>query len=65
MADVTDIYTILNKRNILKQMSDSDFEAFVPAFADLLNAYTFERLLDDYNKNLPEVSKDWNNLKKK
>ena len=65
MADVTDIYTILNKRNILKQMSDSDFDAFVPSFAYLLHAYTFERLLDDYNKNLPEVYKDWNNLKKK
>ena len=65
MADVTDIYTILNKRNILKEMSDEDFEAFLPEFAHLLHAYTFERLLADYNSNLPEVSKDWNNLKKK
>ena len=46
-------------------MSDSDFDAFLPPSHICLHAYTFERLLDDYNKNLPEVSKDWNNLKRK
>ena len=58
MEDVTDIYTILNKRNILKQMTDEDFEAFLPGFADLLHAYTFNQLLADYNSNLCDISKD-------
>jgi 16S rRNA G966 N2-methylase RsmD len=60
-----DIYEYLNKRNILREMSDEQFELFLPEFCHALEQYTFKQLLSDYNNNLTNSPKDWTNLKNK
>ena len=60
-----DIYEYLNKRNILKNMTDENFELFLTDFSQALENYTFEQLVTDYNNTLTDDLKDWNNLKKK
>jgi 16S rRNA G966 N2-methylase RsmD len=60
-----DIYEYLNKRNILKNMTDEQFGLFIPGFSKALEVYTFKQLVTDYNNNLTDDVKDWNNLKKK
>ncbi len=59
------VYDYLNKRNILKNMSDDEFNIFLPDFCEALEQYTFKQLLIDYNNNLTSITKDWANLKKK
>ena len=59
------IYDYLNKREILKNMSDEEFETFLPKFCEALENYTFKQILIDYNDKLTDNNKDWNNLKGK
>jgi 16S rRNA G966 N2-methylase RsmD len=58
------IYDYLNKREILRKMSDQDFELFLPDFCHALEQYGFQQLLTYYNSNLPSRTKDWHNLQK-
>jgi 16S rRNA G966 N2-methylase RsmD len=58
------IYDYLNKRDILKKMSDNEFETFLPGFCNALKDYGFQQLLTDYNNKLTDINKNWNNLKK-
>ena len=58
------IYDYLNKKLILKNMSDNEFEHFLPKFTQKLVDIGFDQILLEYNKNL-DYKKDWLNLKKK
>ena len=54
------IYDYLNKRDILKKMSDNEFEIFLPGFCNALKDYGFQQLLTDYNNKLTDINKNWN-----
>lgn len=58
------IYKIINVRNALKNMTDSDFEEFLSDFCEKLEEYGIDKIINNYNNNLDSI-KDWNNLKKK
>jgi hypothetical protein len=60
-----EIYKIVNVRNSLKDMNDEDFEKFLPDFCDKLVTIGFDKFIQNYNDNLGENEKDWNNLKNK
>ena len=60
-----DIYNYLNKRNILKNMSDDEFELFLPKFAEELEKVGFDSIISKYNQKLKDEDTDWKNLKKK
>jgi len=60
-----EIYKIVNVRNSLRNMSDEDFEKFLPGFCEKLVKYGFDNFIQTYNNGLPENIKDWNNLKNK
>lgn len=60
-----DIYQIINVRNSLRDMSDVDFEKFLPKFCDKLVKYGFDNFIEKYNSNLQKNIIDWNNLKNK
>jgi len=60
-----DIYKIINVKNSLRDMSDIDFEKFLPGFCDQLVEYGFDNFIEKYNSNLQKNIKDWNNLKNK
>ena len=60
-----DIFNYLNKREVLRNMTDEEFEIFLPVFCEKLENYTFKKMLNKYNENLSDPLKDWNNLKKK
>ena len=60
-----DILSYLNKRNVLRNMTDEQFELFLPVFCEKLEKYTFKKILIKYNEKLSDPIKDWNNLKKK
>ena len=59
-----DIYNYLNKKFILKNMSNEEFEKFLPNFTQKLVDIGFDKILFNYNKNL-KYEKDWLNLKNK
>ena len=59
-----DVYNYLNKKLILKNMSDEKFEKFLPNFTQKLVDIGFDKILFNYNKNL-KYEKDWLNLKNK
>ena len=59
------VYDYLNKRNILREMTDEAFELFLPKFCKELDSIGFDSLLNDYNKKLKSDETDWANLKKK
>tara|TARA_Y100001970_G_scaffold261232_1_gene344129 strand:+ start:1176 stop:2414 length:1239 start_codon:yes stop_codon:yes gene_type:complete len=60
-----DVYKILGKRKILKDMKDDEFESFLPEFCKALVSIGFDTLLKNYNNKLKSNEKDWENLKKK
>ena len=59
------IYNYLNKRNILKNMSDDEFDIFLPQFAEELEKVGFDSIISKYNQKLKDEEMDWENLKKK
>lgn len=63
IENTINIYDILNKRNILKNMTDEEFEVFLPKFSETLEKYTFNKILTDYNEKLCDTNKDWIKLK--
>ena len=63
--DTMDIYKIVNVRNSLKDMTDEDFEEFLPEFCAKLADFGFDNFIRNYNNGLQENSIDWNNLKNK
>ena len=60
-----DIYEIVNVRNSLRNISDEDFEKFLPGFCDRLVLYGFDNFIQTYNDGLQGNIKDWENLKNK
>ena len=60
-----EIYKIVNVRHSLKNMSDTQFENFLPEFCDKLVDYGFDKLIQKYNDELETNEKDWNKLKNK
>ena len=60
-----EIYNIVNVRNSLREMTDEDFEDFLPGFCDKLVLFGFDNFIQKYNDELSENTKDWMNLKKK
>jgi len=59
------IFDYVNKRNILKNMSDDEFDEFLPTFCDSLVSYGFDNFIQKYNDGLSDTNKDWENLQKK
>tara|TARA_R100001086_G_C11813209_1_gene252130 strand:+ start:216 stop:1223 length:1008 start_codon:yes stop_codon:yes gene_type:complete len=60
-----EIYDIVNVRNSLKNMSNEEFEIFLPEFSNKLFLYGFDKFIKDYNDGLENNIKDWKNLKNK
>ena len=60
-----DIYQILNVKNSLREMSDEEFEEFLPDFCCKLVDYGFDELISTYNNGLQANIIDWNKLKNK
>ena len=52
-----DIYNIINVRNSLRDMSDEDFEEFLPSFCDKLVIYGFDNFIKTYNNGLQKTLK--------
>lgn len=60
-----DITTILNKRHVLKDMTDEEFDNFNSDFCEALENYTFQQIIEDYKNDYlvdPE-NKEWVKLK--
>ena len=59
------IYDYVNKRGVLKAMSDEEFETFLPDFCQALYAIGLDRFVKNYNDGLKSMAKDWGSLVKK
>ena len=60
-----DIFEYLNKRDVLRDMTDEDFAVFLPEFTDALLKYGFDPLLLHYNNSLKSSEDDWDSLCKR
>ena len=60
-----DVYEYINKRNILREMTDDEFEKFLPDFCKALYAIGFDRFIKNYNDGLKSMVSDWKSLVKK
>ena len=60
-----DITTILNKRQVLKDMTDEEFDNFLPDFCEALEKHTFHQIIEDYkNDYLTDPNNtEWEKLK--
>lgn len=59
------IFDYLNKRNVLQNMNDNEFEEFLPDFTNALVNYGFHNLVLYYNNSLKNSKDDWNELCKR
>jgi 16S rRNA G966 N2-methylase RsmD len=60
-----DIFEYLNKRDVLRDMTDEEFAVFLPEFTDALLNYGFDPLLLHYNNSLKSSEDDWDLLCKR
>lgn len=56
------IFDYLNKRHILQNMTDNEFEEFLPNFTNALVDYGFDNLIIYYNNSLKNIHDDWTEL---
>lgn len=59
------IFNYINKKGSLKEMSDEEFDIFLPEFTTNVVNYGFDNLLKYYTQTLKDIHDDWKNLKKK
>ena len=57
-----DIFEYLNHRDVLREMTDEDFDIFIPLFTTALLQYGFGPLLAYYNNTLKPAKDDWVSL---
>ena len=60
-----DVFEYLNKRDSLRDMTDAEFNTFLPEFTAALLAYGFEPLVAYYNNTLKTSAEDWRELCKR
>ena len=60
-----DVFQYLNRKNVLKEMSDEDFEDFLPEFVEGLLRVGFDNIIEVYNKGLKDELQDWKDLQSK
>ena len=59
------IYDTINTRNILKAMTDEEFDIFLPDFCKAVYATGFDNFVKTYNNGLKSMDADWASLVKK
>lgn len=57
-----DIFEYLNRRDVLREMTDEEFDIFLPTFTTALLEYGFGPLLSYYNNTLKSAKDDWDLL---
>lgn len=57
-----DIFQYLNKKDVLRNMTDDDFEVFLPKFTKALHDHGFHNLLTYYNGTIKNYKEDWSEL---
>lgn len=60
-----DIFKYINQKSAFRNMSDDEFQTFLPDFTKALCNFGFDNMIQFYNSTLKDIHHDWQNLVEK